>query len=244
MKTRNAYGGAAGASPLAQETAPNGTRFLPVITGLFVGILILSNILAAKMVRVGPFVFDGGTLLFPLSYIFGDMLTEVYGYRESRKVIWTGLATLVLMSLSIWLIGLLPADPSWKLQAEYAGILMQLPRIALGSIVAYFLGEWSNSVVLSKMKVKMGGKKLWMRTIGSTIVGEALDSLVFVTIAFLGLYPIGVLAVMILSNYVFKAAIEVVFTPLTYAIVSFLKIREHSDVYDIGVSYTPLPSGK
>lgn len=243
MKTHNATGGAPGASPLAQETALLGTRFLPVITGLFVGILILSNILAAKMVRVGPFVFDGGTLLFPLSYIFGDILTEVYGYRESRKVIWTGLTTLVLMSASIWLIGLLPADPTWTLQNEYNGILMQLPRIALGSIVAYFLGEWSNSVVLSKLKVLTRGNMLWTRTIGSTLVGEALDSLVFVSIAFIGLYPPGVLAAMVLSNYLFKTAIEALFTPLTYSIVGFLKTREKTDVYDYGVSYNPLPYG-
>lgn len=241
MKTHHATGGADGGSHLPQETAPSGTRFLPVITGLFVGILILSNILAAKMVRIGPFVFDGGTLLFPLSYIFGDVLTEVYGYRESRKVIWTGMAMLVLMSLNIWLIGHLPADPSWTLQAYYDGILMQMPRIALGSIIAYFLGEWSNSAVLSRMKVVMGGKRLWARTIGSTLVGEALDSAVFVLIAFLGAYPLGVLAVMIGSNYLFKTSIEALFTPLTYAVVGFLKRKEGSDVYDLHVSYNPLP---
>lgn len=242
MKTLfNATGGADGGSHLSQETALRGTRFLPVITGLFVGILILSNILAAKMVSIGPFVFDGGTLLFPLSYIFGDVLTEVYGYRESRKVIWTGMAMLLIMSLNIWIIGMLPADPTWTLQNDFNNILMQMPRIACGSIVAYFLGEWSNSVVLSKMKVAMNGKMLWTRTIGSTLVGEFLDSVVFVAIAFAGLYPAGVLVVMALSNYLFKTVIEIVFTPLTYGVVGFLKRRERSDVYDVGVRYNPLP---
>lgn len=242
MKTPyNATGGADGSSHPSQETALRGTRFLPVITGLFVGILILSNVLAAKMVRIGPFVFDGGTLLFPLSYIFGDVLTEVYGYRQSRKVIWTGLAMLLLMSLNIWIIGMLPADPSWTFQADFNNILMQMPRIACGSIVAYFLGEWSNSAVLSRMKVLMNGKMLWTRTIGSTLVGELLDSFVFVTIAFFGLYPVSVLAAMFISNYLFKTAIEVVFTPVTYGVVGFLKNRERTDVYDVGVRYNPLP---
>ncbi len=244
MKTPyNATGGADGGSHLNQETAPRGTRFLPVITGLFVGILILSNVLAAKMVGLGPFVFDGGTLLFPLSYIFGDVLTEVYGYRESRKVIWTGLAMLLIMSLNVWLIGALPAEASWKFQGDYDNILMQMPRIACGSIVAYFIGEWSNSAVLSKMKVLMKGRRLWARTIGSTLVGELLDSAVFVTVAFAGLYPARVLVVMALSNYLFKTVIEIVFTPVTYGVIGFLKKSERTDVYDVGVRYNPLPLG-
>lgn len=242
MKTPfNATGGADGGSHLSQETALRGTRFLPVITGLFVGILILSNVLAAKMVSIGPFIFDGGTLIFPLSYIFGDVLTEVYGYRESRKVIWTGMAMLLLMSLNIWIIGMLPADPAWTLQTDFNNVLMQVPRIAFGSIVAYFLGEWSNSVVLSRLKVLMQGKMLWARTIGSTLVGEFLDSVVFVAIAFTGLYPASVLVGMALSNYLFKTVIEVVFTPVTYGVVGFLKNREQTDVYDLGVRYNPLP---
>ncbi len=219
------------------------TRLLPVITGLFVGILILSNILAAKMVKLGPFVFDGGTLLFPLSYIFGDVLTEVYGYKQSRKVIWTGLATLVLMSLNIWLIGALPADPSWKLQKSWDDILSMVPRIALASVLGYFAGEWSNSVVLSRMKILTKGRWLWTRTIGSTLVGEFADTLLFVTIAFAGSYPGSVLTAMILSNYLFKCAIEAAFTPLTYKVVAFVKKREMMDAYDFGVRYNPLPGG-
>ncbi|MCD1654220.1 queuosine precursor transporter [Treponema zuelzerae] len=217
------------------------TSFLPVITGLFVGILVISNILASKMVQIGPFVFDGGTLLFPLSYIFGDILTEVYGYRESRKVIWTGLIMLVLMAVNVWLIGYLPAEPSWVFQDDFNNILMLMPRIVIASIVAYFAGEWSNSAVLSRLKVATKGKRLWTRTIGSTLVGQLLDSTLFVFIAFTGIYPLSVLVVMALSNYLFKTVIEVVFTPATYIAVGFVKKSEGIDVYDYQVSYNPLP---
>ncbi len=201
----------------------NKKNFLPVITGLFVGVLILSNILASKMVQLGPFVFDGGTLLFPFSYIFGDVLTEVYGYKESRKVIWTGLAMLVFMALNIWLIGLLPAEASWTLQADFTNILMQMPRIVLASIVA------------------TGGKHLWARTIGSTVVGQFLDSTLFVAIAFLGLYPLSVLVIMAFSNYLFKTVIEVAFTPITYRVIGFVKKGEQTDTFDYGERYNPLP---
>jgi uncharacterized integral membrane protein (TIGR00697 family) len=220
---------------------PNKKEFLPVITGLFVGVLVLSNILASKMVQLGPFVFDGGTLLFPLSYIFGDVLTEVYGYKDSRKVIWTGLLMLALMSVNIALIGALPAESSWKLQEDYNNILMMMPRIALASAIAYFAGEWSNAVVLSRLKVITRGKKLWIRTIGSTLVGQFVDSGLFVAIAFIGLYPSGVLVVMALSNYLFKTVIEAAFTPITYLAIDYVKKQENLDTYDTDVSYNPLP---
>lgn len=223
------------------NAAGSGAKLLPVITGIFVGVLVLSNILAAKMVRLGPFVFDGGTLLFPLSYIFGDVLTEVYGYKASRKVIWTGLGMLVLMSLNIWLIGVLPSEPSWGLQEAYNSILSVVPRIALASILGYFAGEYSNSVVLSRLKVAMKGRHLWVRTIGSTLVGELFDSLIFVCIAFAGLYETKILVAMILSNYLFKCSIEAVFTPITYRVIAFVKRREETDAYDYGERYNPLP---
>jgi queuosine precursor transporter len=219
-------------------------RLLPVLSGLFVGVLVLSNILAVKMVKLGPFVFDGGTLLFPLSYIFGDILAEVYGYRESRKVIWTGLAMIAVMSANIWIIGALPAEPSWTLQAAYESVLSPVPRIALASAVAYFAGEWSNSVVLSRMKVLTKGRWLWARTIGSTLVGELADTLIFVLVAFAGAYETPVLIAMFLSNYLFKCSIEAAFTPVTYKVVGFVKRSEGSDVYDEGVSYNPLPAGR
>ncbi len=242
MKTQTAtHNGGTPPSQAVKETAPTGTRFLPVLTGLFVGVLILSNILASKMVQIGPFVFDGGTLLFPLSYIFGDILTEVYGYRESRKVIWTGFFMLGIMTVQIAIIGALPAEPNWPFQQDFSNILMQMPRIAAASMIAYFAGEYSNSVVLSRMKVVTGGKYLWARTIGSTLVGQGLDSLIFVAIAFAGLYPVGVLGLMTLSNYLFKTVIEVLFTPLTYLCVNFVKRSEKTDVYDTDITYNPLP---
>jgi len=219
-------------------------RLLPVLSGLFVAVLVLSNILAVKMVRLGPFLFDGGTLLFPLSYVFGDILTEVYGYRASRKVIWTGLGSLILMSLSIWLIGILPSDSGWGLQEAYNSILLPLPRIALASALGYFAGEWSNSALLSRMKVLTKGRWLWTRTIGSTLVGQASDTLIFVLVAFALTYSSADILAMILSNYLFKCAIEIVFTPLTYKVVGFVKRREGVDVYDEGVRYNPLPSGR
>lgn len=216
-------------------------RLLPIISSIFVGVLILSNILATKMVQLGPFVFDGGTLLFPISYIFGDVLTEVYGYKQSRKVIWTGFAMLILATLNIWIIGALPAEESWTLQSDFNNILLQMPRIAIASILGYFSGEYSNSVVLSKLKVHTKGKHLWMRTIGSTLVGELLDSVIFVAVAFAGIYDTSVLIVMAFSNYLFKTCIEAVFTPITYAVITFTKKQEQIDVFDIGETYNPLP---
>ena len=226
----------------ASDAAFAKKNFLPVISGLFVGILILSNILASKMVQLGPFVFDGGTLLFPLSYIFGDVLTEVYGYKDSRKVIWTGLVMLVLMAAVIWIIGLLPAEASWAFQKDYNNILMMMPRIVLASIIAYFAGEYSNSVILSRLKVLTKGKRLWMRTIGSTLVGELVDSVLFVFIGFTGLYPVEILVIMAFSNYLFKTTIEVAFTPLTYLVVGAVKKAEKTDAYDYGERYNPLPA--
>lgn len=216
-------------------------NFLPALAGLFIGVLVLSNILAVKMVQLGPFVFDGGTLLFPFSYIFGDVLTEVYGYRDTRKVIWTGFIVLVFMVFNIWLIGILPAESSWHFQNDFNNILLQMPRISAGSICGYFIGAYSNSAVLSKMKVITGGKYLWMRTIGSTLVGELLDSVIFVAIAFSGLYASSVLVVMAFSNYLFKTLIEVICTPFTYVVVGFFKKSEQIDTYDFGVRYNPLP---
>jgi queuosine precursor transporter len=170
------------------------------------------------------------------------VLTEVYGYKDSRKVIWTGLVMLVLMATVVWIIGLLPAEASWTFQKDYNNILMMMPRIVLASIIAYFAGEYSNSVILSRLKVLTKGKRLWMRTIGSTLVGELVDSVLFVFIGFTGLYPMEVLVVMAFSNYLFKTTIEVAFTPLTYLVVGAVKKAEKTDTYDYGERYNPLPT--
>lgn len=214
-------------------------RYLFYVGTLFVALLMISNTVAVKLVEMGPFVFAGAIFIFPLTYIFGDILTEVYGYRTSRKVIWTGLAALILMSLSYILVQYLPAASFWGGQEAYESILGFVPRIAAASIIAFFVGEFCNSYVLSRMKVWMEGKALWTRTIGSTVVGEGVDTVIFVCIAFGGVLPLAALWTIIWSGYLFKVGYEVVATPVTYAIVRWLKRAEGVDVFDRGISYNP-----
>lgn len=190
-------------------------NYLAIITGLFVAVLCISNVASTKIVQMGPLAFDGGTLLFPLSYIFGDILTEVYGYQQSRRVIWTGFSALVLMAGVFTIVGKLPPAVGWDLQPSYEAILLTTPRIVVASLIAYFAGEFANSAIMSRMKVLTQGRWLWTRTIGSTLVGEMVDTLIFVTIAFYGLLPDGLLMAVMFSNYVFKVGVEVVATPIT-----------------------------
>lgn len=220
-------------------------RYFDLILGLFVAILIISNLVSVKAVRIPllftnlHFSFDGGTLLFPFSYIFSDILTEVYGYERSRRVIWSGFFGLLLMAVIIWVVGIIPPDPLWKLQGAYQDLLMTAPRIALASIIAYFAGEFSNSYILSRMKIWTKGKYLWTRTIGSTIVGEFIDSLIFVMVAFAGLWERALLIQVLISNYIFKTFYEILATPLTYAVTGWLKRREAEDHYDYDADYNP-----
>ena len=215
------------------------SRYFLYIAILFVVVLMISNTTASKLVQLGPFVVSGAIFVFPISYIFGDVLTEVYGYRASRKIIWSGFAALIFMSFWYWFIQILPAASFWPNQEAFTTILGAVPRITLASITAYFLGEFSNSYVLSRMKVWMNGKRLWMRTVGSTIVGEGVDSIVFVAIAFAGTMPVSALLVVMGSSYLLKVIYEVVATPLTYLIVNKLKRVEGIDVYDKGINYNP-----
>jgi queuosine precursor transporter len=205
----------------------------------FVTVLLVSNTVASKIVQIGPLFLSGATFFFPISYIFGDILTEVYGYRASRKIIWSGFIALIFMSLMYVLVQIVPAAPFWHNQAAYEAILGVVPRIAVAGMVAYFVGEFANSYVLSKMKVWSEGKRLWMRTIGSTVVGEGVDSVVFATIAFAGLMPTSALITLIVSIYAVKVAFEIILTPATYMIVNKLKKAEGVDVYDRGISYNP-----
>lgn len=214
--------------------------YLPVITAFFVAVLLISNIASTKIVDFGFFTFDGGTLLFPLSYIFGDILTEVYGYKRSRMVIWLGFGSALVMSLVFMIVGALPAASDWGNQAAYDAILGQAPRIVIASLIAYLAGEFSNSFILAKMKIWTKGKHLWSRTIGSTLVAELIDSSLFILIAFVGVLPSSLLLTLIVSNYIFKTLVEVVFTPLTYAIVNFLKKKESEDYYDYETDFNPL----
>jgi uncharacterized integral membrane protein (TIGR00697 family) len=214
-------------------------RFL-VFAGLFVTCLLTANVIATKLVIVGGLVLPAGVVIFPLSYIVGDVLTEVYGYAAARRVIWLGFACNVLMVAAIWLAGELPPAPVWKGQAAYAEIFAQTPRILAASFLAYLIGEFANSFTLARMKIATQGRWLWTRTVGSTIVGQGLDSVVFVAFAFAGLVPLAVLATIIVAQWVTKVAYEAAATPLTYLVVGWLKDRERMDAYDRDTDFNPL----
>lgn len=228
-------------------------RFFDLVMALFVTVLITSNVASsAKIVDWGFSVFgvrmafDGGTLLFPISYIFGDVLVEVYGFKKSRRVIWTGFGALALSALTLGVVRALPGEAAWQQQtgqAAFDAVLggMSSGGIVVASLVAYFLGEYSNSVVMAIMKVKMEGKFLWMRTVASTLVGEGVDSLIFTLIASLfGVFPWEVFASIVLTNYIFKVLVEAIFTPITYKIVNGLKKAENEDYYDRDTRFNPL----
>lgn len=214
-------------------------KYLTAISVFFVAVLLISNVASTKIVDLKFFIFDGGTLLFPLSYIFGDILTEVYGYKRSRQTIWLGFFSALAMSMVFIIIGALPPASDWPNQDAYEKILGLTPRIVLASLVAYFFGEFSNSFILAKMKIMTKGKWLWSRTISSTVVGELVDTLLFVMIAFFGVLPGSLLLTVIISNYIFKVGLEVIFTPLTYKIVKFLKQKESEDHYDYKTDFNP-----
>ncbi len=214
-------------------------KYYDIILGLFVAVLLISNVASSKVLDLGPFTFDGGTILFPISYIFGDILTEVYGYKRSRRVIWTGFLAAFLMSVVFIIVGKLPSAADWGNQDAYDKILGLTPRIVLASLIAYFAGEFSNSYTLAKLKIMTGGKWLWTRTIGSTIAGEGIDTLLFVMIAFYGVFPPDLLLAILISNYIFKVGFEVLCTPLTYYLVGFLKRSEGLDTYDYTTDFNP-----
>ncbi len=214
-------------------------KYLGTISVVFVSVLLISNVVSTKIVDLKWFTFDGGTLLFPLSYILGDILTEVYGYKRSKKVIWLGFFMSLLMATIFIVVGALPSSPEWGNQNAYDLILGLTPRIVIASLFAYSLGGFSNSYILAKMKIWTKGKMLWARTIGSTVVGEFIDSTIFILIAFWGIFPNSTLLVLIISNYIFKTAVEILFTPLTYKIIKFLKDKEGEDFYDNDTNFNP-----
>lgn len=214
-------------------------KYLGTIGIFFVSVLLISNVASTKIIDLKWFTFDGGTLLFPLGYILGDILTEVYGYKRSRNVIWLGFFMALLMSLVFMIVGILPSAPDWGNQEAYDLILGLTPRIVIASLFAYSLGGFSNSYILAKMKIWTKGKMLWARTIGSTLVGELIDSTIFILIAFWGILPGHLLLTLIISNYIFKTMIEVAFTPVTYKIVKFLKEKENEDYYDNDTNFNP-----
>ena len=207
-------------------------KYLTYITVFFVSVLLISNIVSTKIVNFGFFTFDAGTLLFPLSYIFGDILTEVYGYKKTKKVIWLGFFMAFLMSFVFILVSYLPPASDWPYQEDYQNILGATPRIVFASLVAYLLGSFSNAIVLAKMKIWTNGNKLWARTIGSTLIGQLIDSSIFIFIAFFGVFSNSLIITLIISNYIFKSLVEIIFTPLTYKVVAFLKKSEGEDYFD------------
>ncbi|HLC87730.1 MAG TPA: queuosine precursor transporter [Patescibacteria group bacterium] len=214
-------------------------KYLDVITVFFVSFLLISNVVASKILVLGPLSLDGGGLLFPLTYIFGDILTEVYGYKRTRKAIWMGFGANLVMAATFMLVGVLPPAPDWPNQDAYMTILGQSSRIVLASVTAYFIGEFINSFILAKMKILTKGKFLWMRTIGSTIFGEAFDTTVFMIIAFWGVLPFELFVAVGISGYLLKVAIEILFTPFTYLIINFLKKKESEDYYDFKTDFNP-----
>ena len=217
-------------------------KYYDLVMALFVTILLCSNLIgAAKVCTVWGFTFGAGVLFFPISYIFNDVLTEVYGYARARKVVWAGFGAIIFASFMSWIVvGLRPAA-GWNDQHAYEAVFGNTPRIVFASLTAFFLGEFSNSYVLAKMKIMTEGKFLWMRTIGSTIVGEAVDSALFYPLAFYnsGLIPNDKLLAIMAAQFGLKVAVEVVFTPLTYKVVGFLKRAEDEDYYDRDTNFTP-----
>jgi uncharacterized integral membrane protein (TIGR00697 family) len=206
----------------------------------FVCVLLCSNLIgASKIASVGGFSFGAGVLFFPISYIFGDVLTEVYGYARARRVVWAGFGAMIFASFMSWIVLALPPASGWEHQAAFETVFAATPRIVIGSLIAFFCGELCNSYVLAKMKVATGGRLLWARTIGSTIVGEGVDSLLFYPIAFYGIWPTSLVLKVMLSNYLIKVGWEAVITPFTYIIVNALKRAEHEDHYDRHTDFNP-----
>ena len=225
-------------------------RYYDFVMALFVIVLLLSNLLSsAKIIdmgiSIGPIalIFDAGTLVFPIAYIFGDILTEVYGYKRSRRVIWAGFGATVLMGLFVWLASILPGEPEWQTrvgQPAFDAILGGIGGLVVASLAAYLIGEFTNSYILARMKIATQGRYLWMRTIGSTLVGQIVDTVTFFVIATaLGVFPPELFVSLVLTNYILKVGIEVILTPITILVVNKLKTAENEDVYDHETNFTP-----
>jgi uncharacterized integral membrane protein (TIGR00697 family) len=234
--TREPDPGRGAAAPPPRRTY----RYYDLLMAAFVTVLLCANVIgAAKVAEIGGFVFGAGVLFFPISYIFGDILTEVYGYARARKVVWAGFGGLAFASFMSWAILAFPPAPGWPHQEAYETVFGATPRIALASLIAYFSGEFCNSYVLAKMKLVTKGRQLWSRTIGSTILGEAVDSAIFYPVAFLGVWETELVWQVMFSNYLIKVLWEAAMTPFTYRIVNFLKRAESEDHFDYDTNFTP-----
>jgi uncharacterized integral membrane protein (TIGR00697 family) len=210
---------------------------LLIIAALFITCFITANVISVKMISLGPFIVFAGVFIFPFSYIFGDVLTEVYGYRTARRVIWLGFACNLIFVIFVWVGQILPSPSGWELQEAYEGILGYTPRLLAASVCGYLAGEFANSYILAKMKLFTRGRWLWSRTIGSTIIGEGLDTIVFTVLALIGT-PFFMPRVM-LSQWLVKVLVEIAATPATYAVVGYLKRKEGIDSYDRRTNFNP-----
>lgn len=215
-------------------------RYYDFVMAAFVSVLLLSNLIgAAKLADVGGFVFGAGILFFPLGYVIGDVLTEVYGYARARRVIWAGFVALIFMAVMSWVVVAMPPAAGWEGQEAYESVFGQVWRIVFASITAFWAGEFVNSYVMARMKIWTKGKALWSRTIGSTFVGQGVDSLIFYPLAFWGVWSNEQVVTVMLTNWGLKVGWEVVLTPVTYAVVGWLKRREGVDIFDEGTDFNP-----
>jgi uncharacterized integral membrane protein (TIGR00697 family) len=215
-------------------------KYYDLIMAVFVTVLLCSNLIGvSKVVTIGGLTFGGGNLFFPISYLFGDILTEVYGYARSRRVVWAGFGALIFSAFMSWVVISLPPAEGYAGQAAIEQVFGSTPRIVAASMIAYFIGEFTNSFVLAKMKILSQGKHLWMRTIGSTICGEAVDTSIFYPLAFYGIWSDELLVKVAVTNYLLKVLWEVVATPFTYRIVAAIKKAESEDYYDYKTDFTP-----
>jgi uncharacterized integral membrane protein (TIGR00697 family) len=217
------------------------SQWFVIVVAVFITCLITANVTAVKLVDVFGLILPAGVIVFPIGYIAGDVLTEVYGFRRARQVIWLGFLCNLIAVLAVWLGGVMPAAPFWDAQGAYERILGYTPRLLVASFLAYLVGEFANSIVLAKMKVATNGRWLWSRTIGSTLVGQGLDSLVFVVVAFVGTIPLAGLVAAIVAQWLVKSLYEAAATPATYLVVNSLKRQEGTDVYDYETNFSPLP---
>ncbi len=215
------------------------SSYFVAVAAIFVTCLVISNIIAVKLFMLGGFVLPAGIVIFPVSYLLADVLTEVYGFRAARRVIWLGFLCNLLAAIAIYVGGSLPPAGFWPDQAAYDKILGATPRILAASFAAYLVGEFANTIIMSRLKVAMAGRHLWLRAIGSTLVGQGLDSAVFISIAFSGIMPMPILLGAIVTQWLVKSAYEALATPLTYGMVAFLKHREGIDVYDRKLRLNP-----
>lgn len=232
------------APPPANAAAVRQFRAFDIVMAAFVAILLLSNVIGAgKVAELGGWTFGAGILFFPLGYVIGDVLTEVYGYARARRCIWVGFSALLFMAFMSWVVVSLPPAAGWEGQAAYESVFGQVPRIVFASIAAFWAGEFVNSFVLAKMKIWTKGKHLWSRTIGSTIVGQGIDSIIFYPLAFWGVWDNAQVVTVMITNWALKVGWEVVLTPVTYAVVGWLKLHEGVDLFDEGTDFTPFKTG-